>query len=259
MAPQLSWDLHVHPAPSSVPRWGSGERIRAAASRAGLLGFVWKSHEEHTARRARALPTGTPRAIGSASLNDWASPADVLEAVADGARWIWGPSRASGPLPAWDLPLPGWWPALLAGLPADAPRLVLATGHLGGPGRRAMAEAAAARGHICSITHALFVPREEVDLLVGLGCRFEVDLYSAAHTVPGLPSVDLAAGVVRLRDRGAVVYLTTDAGQPAVGDPYRFSARMLAALGQRLGTDAEAEVAVAGPSGVAGALGLVAE
>lgn len=33
---QLSWDFHVHPGPSSVPRWGNGAEIQAAAARAGV-------------------------------------------------------------------------------------------------------------------------------------------------------------------------------------------------------------------------------
>jgi hypothetical protein len=221
-----------------------------------VLGFVWKSHDEHTALRAAALPAGSPAVIGSASLNHWASPPDVLRSVVDGARWIWGPSRGSGPTPAWDLGLPRWWPEMLAGLPADAPRLVMATGHLGSDGRRTMATVAAARGDICSVTHALFVEPREVDRLVTLGCRFEVDLYTAAYSVPGLPPIDLATGIRRLREQGAPTYLTTDAGQTAVGDPYAFSARMLADLDRRLGAAILAEVAVAGPADLVAAVGL---
>jgi hypothetical protein len=65
---QLAWDLHVHPGPSSVRRWGTGAQIQAAAARAGLRGFLWKSHERHTSLACADLPR-TPRAIGSASLN----------------------------------------------------------------------------------------------------------------------------------------------------------------------------------------------
>src|SRR5262245_38517806 len=99
---QLSWDLHVHPGPSSVPRWGTGAEIQAAAARAGLAGFVWKSHERHTPLDCAALPP-EPRAIGAASLNAWAGPDDVERAIADGARWLWGPSRLPGLMLGWDL------------------------------------------------------------------------------------------------------------------------------------------------------------
>ncbi len=254
--PQLSWDLHVHPAPSSVPRWGTGAEVRAAAARAGVRGFVWKSHEEHTAARARALPPGEPVVVGSASLNDWASVTDVAAAVADGARWIWGPSRAPGLRLGWDLPLPTWWPALLEALDADRPRLVFATGHTDAAGRRAMAEAARTNGDLCSVTHALRIPPGEAEELARLGCLLEVDLYTTAHPVPGLKSLDLVAGLARLAQAGLPVYITTDAGQAEVGDPYRFSSVMLAALAERIGEDAVVAAAGTGPTGVATALGL---
>ena len=91
--PFLSWDLHLHPGPSNVPRWGSGSQIWEAARDAGVAGFVWKSHEFHTADRAAALPAGPPHAFGSASLNPWAGVEDVMAAVEVGARWVWGPTQ----------------------------------------------------------------------------------------------------------------------------------------------------------------------
>ena len=54
--PALSYDLHVHPAPSAAPRWGDGDRIWQAAAAAGVRGFVWKAHEEHTVARCLELP-----------------------------------------------------------------------------------------------------------------------------------------------------------------------------------------------------------
>ena len=221
---QLSFDLHVHPGPSSVPRWGTGAEVQAAAARAGVRGFVWKSHDGHTARACREL-AATPRAIGSASLNAWAGKDDVAAAVGDGARWVWGPTYKDGKV-GWELPLPSSWDGdrrLAARMPRAAgswdrtprrprtPRL-----------RRACRRAPP---HLlCSITHSLYLPEDEVVALRGLGCVFEVDLYTGTHKLPDRPPIDLATGIPRLRALGATVYLTSDAGQRDTGDPYVFSA-----------------------------------
>ena len=251
MTAQLSWDLHVHPGPSSVPRWGTGAEIQAAARRAGVKGFVWKSHERHTAKDCAALPSGAPRAIGSASLNAWATPESVSAALADGAFWIWGPTYRDGHV-GWDTDLPKDWSAFAAILTTTARPLVLATGHLGAEGRRAFAELASTSPLLlCSITHALYVNPDEVSMLVKLGCVFEVDLYTGTRDIAGRPRVEFAAGNRAVRDRGASVYLTTDCGQLAVGDPYLFSREVLATLGSQIGDALVAEIAVANPERVA--------
>jgi hypothetical protein len=250
MPVQLSWDLHVHPGPSSVPRWGTGAEIQAAARRAGLSGFVWKSHDVHTARACREL-VGPPWAIGSASLNAWASPDDIAKAVDEGARWVWGPTHSHGQV-SWDLPLPTAWPAIADMLRAAGRPLVLGTGHLGIEGRRAMVELAASSPHLrCSVTHSLYLRPQEIAELRDLGCLFEVDLYTATHAITGRPAIDLAAGLAALRDQGAMVYLTTDAGQRDVGDPYLFSAKVLASLAATIEADVLLEVAVTNPDLVA--------
>jgi len=251
MVMQLSWDLHVHPGPSSVPRWGTGIEIQEAARRAGLKGFVWKSHEEHTARACRGLPSGPPWAIGSASLNAFADANSVAEAIADGARWVWGPTYRDGQV-AWDLPLPARWSSFAGMLQAVARPLVLATGHLSAAGRRVFAEIAAASKSLrCSITHSLYLPPAEVAELRDLGCVFEVDLYTASHQIAGRPEVSLAGGIRTLRDLGATVYLTTDAGQRDTGDPYVFSKKRLDDIAGAIGADVLNEIAVANPDAVA--------
>lgn len=240
---QLSWDLHVHPGPSSVPRWGTGAELQAACARAGLAGFVWKSHDGHTARAARALPTDGPRAVGSVSLNVWATVANVTEALADGALWVWGPTYLEGHV-GWDLPLPVAWHAFADLLASVTTPLVLCTGHLGAPGRLAFAEFQAPLRHIaCSITHALYLDPAEVETLRDLGCLFEVDLYTSSRAIHGRPRTDTAAGVRALRAAGADVYVTTDCGQKDVGDPYVFSRRALDALATDLGEDVVTKVA----------------
>jgi hypothetical protein len=246
-AMQLSWDLHVHPGPSSVPRWGTGLEIQAACARAGVAGFVWKSHDGHTARACRDLPADGPRAIGSASLNAWATPASVEEAIADGAGWVWGPTYREGGV-GWELALPDQWPAFMDLLAKVERPLVLGTGHLGGAARRAFAEFAAATPNLtCSVTHSLYLDANEVAELRRLGCLFEVDLYTSTRAIHGRPRTDLAAGIAALRAAGAWVYVTTDCGQKDVGDPYVFSRTALDAFADTIGEEAAQEVAVEHP------------
>ena len=246
---QLSFDLHVHPGPSSVPRWGTGAEVQAAAARAGVRGFVWKSHDGHTARACREL-AATPRAIGSASLNAWAGTADVAAAIEDGARWVWGPTYKDGKV-GWELPLPSAWDAIAALLRTSRVPLVLGTGHLAAAGRRAFAELAASAPHLlCSITHSLYLPEDEVVALRDRGCVFEVDLFTGTHKLPDRPAIELATGIPRLRELGATVYLTSDAGQRDTGDPYVFSAATLAGLAPILGADVVDEIAVTNPETV---------
>jgi hypothetical protein len=245
----LSWDLHIHPAPSSVPRWGDGAAIQAACARAGVAGFVWKSHDMHSARLAAALAPA-PRAFGSASLNAWATPQSVIEALADGARWVWGPTYRDGK-PGWELPLPAEWTAHAAILLAVARSIVLGTGHLGAEGRRTLAALARETPALkCSVTHALYLAPEEVRALAAMGCVFEVDLYTATRAIHGRPDLDLVDGLRRLLDAGVFVYLVTDAGQVDVGDPYVFSERILDDLVDVLGEDTVRMLAVDNPRAV---------
>jgi hypothetical protein len=244
---QLSWDLHVHPGPSSVPRWGTGAEIQAACARAGVSGFVWKSHDGHTARAAAELPKDGPRAIGSASLNAWATPANVTEALDDGALWVWGPTYLEGHV-GWELPLPARWADFTTLLAAVGRPIILATGHLGETGRRAFAEFAAPLAHVtCSITHSLYLSRPEVLALRDLGCVFEVDLYTSTRPIHGRPRTDLATGIRMVLDDGAEVYVTTDFGQKDTGDPYVASRATLDRLAADLGGETTRRVAVDNP------------
>lgn len=258
MTPQLSWDLHVHPGPTTASRWGDGQRIWQAARNASVSGFVWKSHDEHTARRCRDLPAGPPYAFGSASLNGWARLEDVLQAIEDGAVWIWGATRLAGGRFGWDLELPAWWDELAAHLHGIRTPLVLATGHLGQAGRRSFAEAAAANANVrCSVTHSLYLSAAERDDLRRLGCAFEVDLYTLTHPLPRGAYGDLLSKVERLQGADALVYLTSDAGQAEVGDPYVFSAKTLVALERRVGTDLINALAISGPDTMAAHVRIV--
>ena len=202
-------------------------------------------------RACRELPPGPPWAIGSASLNAWAELDDIAAAIADGALWVWGPTQGHGEV-GWDLPLPNAWSAIADLVRETRTPLILGTGHLGSEGRRAMAELAASHRHLrCSVTHSLYVPTSEVAVLHGLGCLFEVDLYTGTRTIKGRPTVDLGAGIRALHDLDTTVYLTTDAGQRDVGDPYLFSAATLATLALSLSADVLEQVAVTNPNRVA--------
>ena len=246
---QFSWDLHVHAGPSASPRWGDGLRVWNAARDAGVRGFVWKSHEEHTANRCHLLPKGPPTAVGSASLNSWASVESVIAAVNDGARWIWGPSRdARGEL-GWDLDLPRWWPQLKVELAHLPHPVALATSHLGSRGRLELARTGAELpGVHCTVTHSLFVHPKEVRALAGLGCALEFDLYTSVHSIPGRPTGDLIELAKDLLDAGSLVYLTSDAGQEQVGNPFEFSSRVLAQLACAGRESLVAELAVTNPA-----------
>jgi hypothetical protein len=247
----VSYDLHVHPGPSAAPRWGDGRRVWEAAAAAGVRGFVWKAHERHTAELCRALPTGPVRAIGSASLNAWAAPGDVWDAVEGGARWIWGPTLADDGGVGWELPLPEWWDELAARLSGARQRLVLATGHLGTEGRSAVARLARAHEELtCSVTHALYVPADELTALAALGCVFEIDAYTFVTEIAGRERIELATALDVLTSAGALVYFTSDGGQASTGDPFLFGARVLEDIAAAVGRDAAESLGLRNPAAV---------
>jgi hypothetical protein len=249
MAAAVSYDLHVHPGPSVAPRWGDGRQVWEAAVAAGVRGFVWKAHERHTADLCRALPTVPVRAIASASLNAWASPGDVSEAIDGGALWVWGPTLADDGAVGWELPLPGWWDELAAGLSGSRKRLVVATGHLGTEGRKTVAELARAHDQLtCSVTHTLYVPKHELPALAQLGCVFEIDAYTLVTEIEGRQRMQLAAALDLLTSAGALVYFTSDGGQASTGDPFLFGARVLDRIAAALGRDAAESLGVRNPA-----------
>jgi hypothetical protein len=214
-----------------------------------VKGFVWKAHERHTAELCQELPAGPVRAIGSASLNAWASARDVMQAVNVGARWVWGPTLASDSSVGWNLPLPGWWDKLAEQLAASKVRLVLATGHLGAEGRHAFAGLAGAHEHLlCSITHSLYVPVEELAQLADYGCAFEIDAYTLVTNIEGRRRSDLGTVLDRLTAAGVAVYFTSDGGQEATGNPFLFGARVLAQVATLVGADSANDLGVRNPA-----------
>jgi hypothetical protein len=247
--PVLSYDLHVHPAPSAAPRWGDGARVWQAAVDAGVRGFVWKSHEEHTVARCRALPQHPVRPLPSASLNPWAQFQDITEAIEDGALWLWGPTQTERGGIGWDLALPDDWQQLAAWLTQLQRPLVLATGHLAAEGRAAFATLAGEHEYlICSVTHTLYVPLEEALSLAALGCSFEIDAFTYSFDLDGRERADLHRHLSALQGAGALVYFTSDGGQASTGNPFAFGARVLEEIARRIGTEAATKIGMDKPA-----------
>ncbi len=85
-------DLHVHSAPSLVPRHTDDRETARVAAAAGFDAFVLKAHEGSTAERARLVGGG---AVGGVVLNSpvgGANPDAVAVAAQLGARMVWLPT-----------------------------------------------------------------------------------------------------------------------------------------------------------------------
>jgi Family of unknown function (DUF6282) len=252
----LSWDLHVHPGTSAEGRWGDGRAVQDAARRAGVRGFVWKSHSGSTAAAAADLPPGPPHVIPSIVLNHQVSPDDLERALRQGVRWIWGPSRQADGALGWELPLPPRWAAIRRILTGIGASLVLATSHLDTRGRREFASLpATAPSVLCTVTHSLYLADDEVRALARSGAVFEADLFTLTRPVRDVPIAALGPRADLVHSVGSVIYLTSDAGQAAVGDPYAFVDRELRRLAAGLADAGLADVlpglTIAGPERVA--------
>jgi hypothetical protein len=246
---QLSWDLHVHPGTGGEGRWGDGRRIWAAAADAGLNGFVWKEHARRIEADVARLPGAGPRCHASLVMNSWASAADVAGSLAAGVQWYWGPTRDAGQRLDWELDLPAWWPRAREQLIASRRPVVLSTGHLNSAGRREFAQTAAGRVNLrCSVTHSLYLGEQELRELVQFGCALEFDLFTSSFPIAGRPGRPLADALRAALDLGGTVYLTSDAGQRATGNPFDFTRARLAELERSTSTSTVREVARTGPS-----------
>jgi hypothetical protein len=88
-------DVHVHSAPSLVPRHTADPGTHVAAAGAGVTRFVLKAHEGSTAERAALLGDDV---VGGVVLNSpvgGANPDAVLVAARLGARVVWMPTISS--------------------------------------------------------------------------------------------------------------------------------------------------------------------
>ena len=93
--PEDVMDVHVHSAPSLVPRHATDPGTLAAAERTGVTRFVLKAHEGSTAERAALLGDAV---VGGVVLNSpvgGANPDAVLVAARLGARVVWLPTISS--------------------------------------------------------------------------------------------------------------------------------------------------------------------
>jgi hypothetical protein len=191
-------DLHVHAAPSVLPRRYTDTELVAIAQRAGAAAVVLKAHEGSTAERARLAGAV---AVGGIVLNSPVGGANVdavRVAAALGARVMWMPT-ASAPAhqaahhdPALSVhrneffsPVPicdgarlrrEWYPVLAAVAELD---LVLASGHLTVDEAVCVFQAAAELGaRRFVVNHPLFAfqgwREEHAEILRRLAARIEV-------------------------------------------------------------------------------------
>jgi hypothetical protein len=247
----LSWDLHVHPGPVTEGRWGDGNEVREAARRAGVKGLVWKSHTGSTAPMTDRLSAGAPEVIASIVLNSTVSLDDVARAIDQGVRWIWGPSRQANGSLGWDLPVPAYWGEVAQMLRDLEEPVVLATSHLDRQGRSEFSTFATTLPSVlCTVTHSLYLTDDEIVSLASQGAVFEVDLYTLTRAVRDSPMAPLGQRADLIHSLGSTIYLTSDAGQSEVGDPYVFVRKELDRLQSSLG-DRLIQLAVSGPERVA--------
>ncbi|MFD5554183.1 DUF6282 family protein [Streptomyces sp. NPDC127068] len=88
-------DLHVHSAPSLVPRHGDDRETVAAMRALGFTTLVLKAHEGGTAARAAAAGPGTYGGVVLNSCVGGGNPEAVRVAAALGGRMVWLPTLSS--------------------------------------------------------------------------------------------------------------------------------------------------------------------
>ncbi len=90
-------DLHIHCAPSIVPRLVTDDEASQGAADAGLQAIVIKSHHESTVTRAKVVDRkhGDMRVFGGVCLNHYVggiNPDAVRAALGLGGKVVWMPS-----------------------------------------------------------------------------------------------------------------------------------------------------------------------
>lgn len=88
-------DLHVHAAPSLLPRHGNDAETIAAERALGFSTLVLKSHEGSTAERAAAAGAGVYGGVVLNSPAGGANPDAVEVAARMGGRMVWMPTVSS--------------------------------------------------------------------------------------------------------------------------------------------------------------------
>jgi len=88
-------DLHVHAAPSLLPRHGTDAEMAAAERALGFSTLVLKSHEGSTVERAAAVGEGVYGGVVLNSPAGGANPDAVEVAARMGGRVVWMPTVSS--------------------------------------------------------------------------------------------------------------------------------------------------------------------
>jgi hypothetical protein len=238
-------DMHVHCAPDTVPRKLDAMDVALHAKRAGLRAVVLKSHAYNTAPVAALVESRVPgvRVLGGVALNHpvgGVNPAAVDAALRLGAKVVWMPtvSARNHVERVRSSPNGGHLRSLHGGrgegltildssgriLPEvlEVIRLVrdadgvLATGHLGLPEVKALAEASYGEGlRKLVITHPELeitrIPDEDQRELASLGAYFERCWFASSKLGPGLDPCVIARSI---REVGAgSTILSSDMGQ----------------------------------------------
>jgi hypothetical protein len=249
-------DLHVHSAPSIVPRHTLDPDTVVAARAAGISTMVLKAHEGSTAERARLAGSG---AVGGIVLNSpvgGANPDAVMVAACLGARVVWMPTVSSPTHQAAHTrpeltPLQGVSFRTVPVVDDGAVRpewldvfdvvaahdLVLASGHLSMDETVGVFTAARARGvRRLLVNHPLMGflgwRDEHAERLRALDARLEVGVLADLLAGPGATTEHLAA-----RYPHELLVFGSDLGHadhPTLGDGLAsWSRRVLPVLGER--------------------------
>ena len=154
-------------------------------------------------------------------------------------------------LVGWELELPDWWSSAAFWLERIDRTIVLATGHLAAAGRLAFAELAQKNDRLlCSVTHTLYVPADELTGLAELGCVFEIDAYTFSFDLAGRARNELSATLDGLGSAGALVYFTSDGGQESTGNPFDFGAQALDRVAALVGDTTASALGTSNPAAV---------
>ncbi len=237
----LTFDAHIHAAPSSSARWGTDLDLVDAAAAHGVRGFVLKSHHEQTASRAIIARAYAERrqvdcsVFGAVVVNPWMALTEIDRALDLGARCVWWPTRDELGRPG-PFALPARHREVLE-LLSGRTDLTIGTGHLDLSASVDLVTAARSLGFRAVVTHAL-----NPDVGVGvdgairlgeLGAAVEVDCLSLS-LLRGRGD-DAAALVTKLVASCPDTFLVSDAGQARNGDPFSFAAREIRGLADRAG------------------------
>jgi len=247
-----AYDLHIHAAPSPLPRAFDDYELLKQADEADMAGIMLKSHYDPTAVRARLVNAHSPykaKAYGGLVLN-WPAgglnPYAVANALVRGAKMIWMPTRDAanilsyGPVGGSIFTCPGL--TILDDHEGIKPEVyeilelvkkhnaALATGHLSPKESLLLCEAGRKQGVRMVLTHPEYVLTALDSTLqahlASLGVIIEHCWYNLAAK-----NCSPAAMAANIRAAGAAqCYLSTDRGQTGCLTPVEAMKKFLATL-----------------------------